>query len=170
MSTTKENCVLKWTLKAFAFELFIGTRSLISLKSPLIHFSVSLWPVCCCARVRECVCVCVLRMCFHAWPQDICWLLPRRNSHLWNPELNEDKHLYKCVNPVHVCSFCTILYILWHFNNKTGYENHIHYPRLSLTVIHLSDVTINQDGQQGADGCTVKDKWLTASAPSKKFH
>lgn len=55
MSATKQNCILKWTLKAFAFELFIGTRSLISLKSPLIHFSVSLWPVCCCACVSVCV-------------------------------------------------------------------------------------------------------------------
>lgn len=52
VSTTKENGVLKWTLKAFAFEPFIGTGSLISLKSPLIHFSVSLSAV---VRVWACV-------------------------------------------------------------------------------------------------------------------
>lgn len=166
MSTTKTNCVLKWTLKVFAFELFIGTRSLISLKSPLIHISVGLWPVC----VRECVCsVCVFVPDHRIFDGCLPGEIPVSELQSW-------MRINICTN-VSILSmfagFCTILYILSDsLTIKQGMKFTATTSPFCNWYLHPSTKVpggrvMRSDGQQGAGGCTVSD---SVGAFEKKLH
>lgn len=169
MSTTKEDPVLKWTLKAF--ELFIGTRSLISLKSPLTHFSVSLWPACCCA----CVSVCVLCDVFMPDHRILDGYFPGEIS---ISEIQRWARINICTN-LSILSmfavFCTILYIL---SNILTIKQGIQFTATVLSFLemwcwHLSyhqpgGAVMHLRGQQGADGCTVKKTCIQKEKSSMK--
>lgn len=90
MSITKGELCLKVDFEQFCFCSFIGTGSLISLKSPLIHKLFCLPVVC------SSICVCVFtpdcRMFDHRFPREILVSVYHENS-----EQCVCEHLYKFV-------------------------------------------------------------------------